>query len=200
MERKKVFAALLPALILSACNPSQGPQDETGARPTSSPDADASMEVQADARPGRLTGPEADDRENGNPDLTPPALTPQAERGLEGARNILLSFARAIERKEYGQAWSLLSAADKKKWNRTGFAAIFADLGGIRVAIPDGAMEGAAGSIYYTAPVVITGNDDDGRPLRIEGEAVLRRVNDVEGATPAQLRWHFARLTLDSTH
>lgn len=57
-----------------------------------------------------------------------------------------------------------------------------------------------AGSVYYTAPVAISGSDSDGRPVRIEGEAVLRRVNDVDGATPAQLRWHFDTLNLDWTH
>ena len=61
-------------------------------------------------------------------------------------------------------------------------------------------MEGAAGSSYYTAPVTVTSSDKDGRPVRIEGEAVLRRVNDVPGATPAQLRWHMDKVTLDWTH
>ena len=39
-----------------------------------------------------------------------------------------------------------------------------------------------------------------GRPVRIEGKAVLRRVNDVPGSTEAQRRWHFETLTLDWTH
>ena len=77
---------------------------------------------------------------------------------------------------------------------------MFADLGKITVAVPTGTMEGAAGSSYYTAPVTITATDKDGRPVRIEGEAVLRRVNDVPGATAAQLRWHFERLTLNWTY
>lgn len=61
-------------------------------------------------------------------------------------------------------------------------------------------MEGAAGSSFYTALVTITGGEKSGRPVRIEGEAVLRRVNDVPGASAAQLRWHFERLSLDWTH
>lgn len=134
------------------------------------------------------------------PDLTPPVLTPEAEQGVKGARNVLLSFARAIELTQFDQAWALLSPADKEKWSRPEFAKMFADLGKITVAVPTGTMEGAAGSSYYTAPVTITANDKDGRPVRIEGEAVLRRVNDVPGATPAQLRWHFETLKLDWTH
>jgi hypothetical protein len=53
-----------------------------------------------------------------------------------------------------------------------------------------GESEGAAGSIYYTAPVTII---DGAR--RLTGEVVLRRVNDVPGATPEQLRWHIESTT-----
>ncbi len=137
---------------------------------------------------------------NGSPDLTPPELTPEAEHGVEGARNVLLSFARAIEQEQYDQAWSLLGPADRQKWSRTEFAALFADLAKVTVAVPDGTMEGAAGSSYYAAPIAITGNDKEDRPVRIEGQAVLRRVNDVDGATKEQRRWHFETLTLDWTH
>lgn len=80
------------------------------------------------------------------------------------------------------------------------FAAMFADLHERSVAIQEGTIEGAAGSSYYTAPIAIAGSDKDGRPVRMEGEAVLRRVNDVDGANPAQLRWHFETLTLNWTH
>ncbi|WP_235538746.1 hypothetical protein [Sphingomonas sp. Root710] len=130
----------------------------------------------------------------------PPRLTDEAAHGIEGARDVLLSFARAIERKRYGEAWALLSAADREKWSRPAFAAMFDGLGQVSVAIPDGTAEGAAGSLYYTAPVTITADDRDGRPVRMEGTATLRRVNDVDGASPEQLRWHFATLTLDWTH
>lgn len=164
---------------------SQAGASPTGATPTAPP---------------IMTPPEADGVNDGSPDLTPPTLTPEAERGVKGARNVLLSFARAIELREYDQAWALLSTGDQKKWDKAGFARMFADLGKTTVAIPDGEMEGAAGSSYYTAPVTITANDQSARPVRIEGEAVLRRVNDVDGATPAQLRWHFDKLTLDWTH
>ena len=94
----------------------------------------------------------------------------------------------------------MLGPPDRKKWSEAEFAAIFADLDKITIAAPNGQMEGAAGSSYYTAPLTVTGTDKNGRPVRLEGEAVLRRVNDVDGATPAQLRWHFQSLTLDWTH
>jgi hypothetical protein len=119
---------------------------------------------------------------------------------VEGARHLLLSFARAIERKAFGEAWAMLGPGDRERWSRADFAAMFAELEGIAVAVGEGTMEGAAGSSFYTAPVTITGRDRQGRPIRFEGEAVLRRVNDVPGATPAQLRSHFKTLRLDWTH
>jgi len=53
------------------------------------------------------------------------------------------------------------------------------------VNIGAGVQEGAAGSLYYSAPVTIT---DGSR--RITGTVTIRRVNDVPGASAEQLRWH----------
>lgn len=200
MDRKTFCAALAPASLLLACQEQVAPPANDA---SSTPDAAAPATNDAVPEPVPPTTNESaatNAVDDGKPDLTPPKLTPDAERGEKGARNVLLSFARAIELKEFGQAWALLSPADRQKWSKPRFAAMFADLGKITVAIPSGTMEGAAGSSYYTAPVTITANDKDGRPVRIEGEAVLRRANDVPGATAAQLRWHFERLTLNWTH
>lgn len=65
------------------------------------------------------------------------------------------------------------------------FAAQWAALRRPRVTVGTGDQEGAAGSLYYTAPVTIT---DDAR--RITGELTLRRVNDVDRPTAEQMRWH----------
>ena len=51
-------------------------------------------------------------------------------------------------------------------------------------------MEGAAGSLYYEAPLVI--DFADGRASR-RGTIVLRRVNDVPGASAEQLTWRIER-------
>jgi hypothetical protein len=80
------------------------------------------------------------------------------------------------------------------------FAAMFEGLGEIAVAISAGEMEGAAGSLYYTSQATITGTDAEGRPIRIEGPVVLRRVNDVPGASEEQLRWHIESADLTWTH
>jgi hypothetical protein len=196
MILKKNCAPLALALLLVACERAQAPEESgDGPAPAVSSINDALVEMKQEPR--TIKAPHSDSK---NPDLIPPELTPQAERGEKGARNVLLTFAKAIEFRQFGQAWDLLSPADKQRWSKSAFAANFADLAKMSVAIPDGTIEGAAGSIYYSAPITITGSDGDGRPVRIEGEAVLRRVNDVDGATQAQLRWHFDTLDLRWTH
>ena len=50
--------------------------------------------------------------------------------------------------------------------------------------------EGAAGSIYATVPVVVRVDLKDGTRHNYTGRYVVKRINDVPGATPEQLRWH----------
>ena len=199
MNRKIICASLLPILILLACERAPVPENQEVSAPHAQ---QTGNRMDNPAAGGPLMNVPANTSANNSavPNLNPPLLTPQAERGVEGARNFLLSFAQAIEQQNYDKAWSLLSSGDQQQWSKKQFAANFADLRDIIVAIPTGTTDGGAGSIYYTAPVTITATDKDGRPVRFEGEAVLRRVNDVDGATPAQLRWHFGTLTLDWTH
>ncbi|MBC7160379.1 MAG: hypothetical protein H5U21_10095 [Porphyrobacter sp.] len=54
--------------------------------------------------------------------------------------------------------------------------------------------EGAAGSLYCTIEGALTDAADPARPPRT-GTIELRRVNDVPGATPDQLRWTIRRST-----
>ena len=201
MKRIALNSAMSAALILAACS-DPAPQDEQlstlPAEDVPPPQAMPSADQPSPATPP--SAPVGNGVNDGYPDLTPSALTPDAERSAKGATNVLQSWARALELEEWDQAWNLLSPADRKTWSKAEWAAMFADLSKITVAFDGGQMEGAAGSSYYTAPVTITANDKDGRPVRYEGQAVLRRVNDVPGASAEQLRWHFERLTLDWTH
>ncbi len=185
-------AAALLSMILAACGPTSAPSP--------SGDREAKPPAMADGAetPSPAEAPAGASARGATP--SPSSLTPEAERGETGARDVLLDFARTIEPERYSQAWALLSPADQRKWSEARFAALFADLQNVTVAVPAGEMEGAAGSLYYTAPVAVAGVQADGRPVRLEGEAVLRRVNDVDGASAAQLRWHFETLTLDWVH
>ena len=170
--------ATIGTLLLSACDTSP-PAEPTPAATATSPSASAAPSPAPSLAAGELS---------------------EADKGETGARALLLDWARAIELRHFDEAWDLMSEADHRKWSRDDFAALFADLGEITVAVPGGTMEGAAGSLYYTEPVTITAPDSEGRPVRLEGEIVLRRVNDVPGATAEQLRWHVESTSLDWTH
>lgn len=54
---------------------------------------------------------------------------------------------------------------------------------------PPGRVEGAAGSRYVELPVTVQARTIDGRRQCFRGRYVLRR-SVVDGATPAQRRWH----------
>ncbi|MAM40879.1 MAG: hypothetical protein CL949_20770 [Erythrobacter sp.] len=191
---------VLGSFALAACNSGGGEAQQPPSQANQQADA-SEMPAPPPPPPPPAAGALADNGVNdGTPDLTPPSLSPEAEKTEKGARNIATSFARAIELKEFDQAWALLDHASKRKWSKTQWAGHFSDLTDISVAVGSGRMEGAAGSSYYTAPLDITATDTSGRPVRYDGEMILKRVNDVPGATAEQLRWHMNSLALDWTH
>lgn len=199
MTRLKDVAALGLLLIPLACGPAQPAQETDGSADGAAPPIAAGSGVVA-ATPAPTPALPPAGTGDGKPDLTPPGLTPEAERGETGARNILLSFARAIELAEYRQARALLSPADRQRWSEPAFAAIFADLADVIVAVPTGTLDAPAGESRYTAPITVTGRDPDGRPVRMEGIAVLRQAAAPGAAVADPPRWRFDSLTLDWTH
>ena len=52
----------------------------------------------------------------------------------------------------------------------------------ISIAVVDGAVK-------LNGTTTVTATDANGDPVRVEGEVILRRVNDVPGASEEQLRW-----------
>lgn len=189
---------VLGSFALAACNSDGGEAQQPPSQANQQADA---SEMPAPPPPPPAAGELADNGVNdGSPDLTPPSLSPAAEKTEKGARNIATSFARAIELKEFDQAWAMLDDASKRKWSKTQWAGHFSDLKDTSVVVAPGRMEGAAGSSYYTVPLDITATDTSGRPVRYDGEMILKRVNDVPGATAEQLRWHMNSLSLDWTH
>lgn len=66
----------------------------------------------------------------------------------------------------------------------------------VDITLGQGEQDAGAGSSYYEVPVTITGLTTDNQPYNLAGKLNLRRVNDVDGATAEQLRWHIERATL----
>lgn len=135
-----------------------------------------------------------------------PATSPSAAPTATATRRAVPQPSTARDPAKVLQAWA--KAMSVKDWeagylyweNRgagTGmsldqFKAHWAQLNNPEFEIGPAAVEGAAGSLYYAAPVTLI----DGTQ-RIAGEVVLRRVNDVPGASAEDLRWHIVSTTLE---
>ncbi|MET1755384.1 hypothetical protein ABVV53_07920 [Novosphingobium sp. RD2P27] len=117
----------------------------------------------------------------------PEQLSAEAAKGAPGARAVIAAWARALENHQFGAAWDQFRNPPA---SRDAYARWWQRYRTMNVQVNAGTIEGAAGSLYYSAPVTITGTTSSGDPFRLAGEVILRHVNDVEGATPEQLRWH----------
>ena len=107
-------------------------------------------------------------------------------------RIVLVAWAKAVSLKHWDEAYLYWGDHGAKSgMNLAGFKATWGTLGEPQLEIREGRSEGAAGSLFYTAPVTLV----DGT-RRVEGEVTLRKVNDIPGATPEQLRWHIESTTL----
>ena len=110
---------------------------------------------------------------------------------------VLAFWRKALETHDYATArgvWGNHGEASKQ--TPAAFAAAWDKYRIIDITPGKGDQEGAAGSLYYEAPVTVTGLRRDGKPYNLAGTITLRRVNDVAGATPEQLRWHIESSTL----
>lgn len=130
------------------------------------------------------------------PELTPteplPMVTPGEPSRARDPAQAVQALADAIEARD----WKAVRGFWGDNGQRSGmddraFAAKWSTLLAPVVTMGKGEQEGAAGSLYYTAPITIV----DG-PRTLKGEVVMRRVNDVPGATPEELRWHIESTTL----
>jgi len=140
--------------------------------------------------------PPAPGTSGGLPDDRTPLEEPKGAidaKSAEAAGQVMQNYGALIEQKRFSEA--------NKLWGDAAAAAAFNDRFKsaselqLQVGKP-GDMEGAAGSIYITVPVVLYGRWSRGGEFSRSGTATLRRVNDVDGSTEAQRRWHIERIEL----
>lgn len=185
-------------LILGACGP-----DESEMAQAPSPANDVA--------PANDTAPA-----NGPPPLNPPApgepgglpddRTPLDEGpiepgGAQDAGQVIQSYWALIEQGRYGEAYDLWSSeGEASGMGREDFAASFDKYSEIHAMIgAPGPVEGAAGSLYVEIPVQVYGRmADDGSEFNMIGPMILRRVNDVPGATAEQLEWRIYESDMDA--
>lgn len=121
--------------------------------------------------------------------VLPSAVPPSTSRDPQ---DVLFAWAKAVSVKDWATAygyWGDHGAASGMTLDQ--FKASWGKLAQPDLEIGKGRQEGAAGSSFYSVPVTII---DGAR--KIPGEVVLRRSNDVPGATSEQLRWHIESTTL----
>jgi len=105
-------------------------------------------------------------------------------KSVEAAGQVVQSYGALIEQHRLGEA--------AKLWGDSAAATSFAQglPRDVHLEIGDlGETEGAAGSIYTTMPVTFYADK-----YRRAADVILRRVNDVDGSTEAQRRWHIERI------
>lgn len=121
------------------------------------------------------------------PELTP---VPEPTRDLavldnRDCRTVAQAYFDALAQRDFAFAARVW---DDPVIDEARLAALFDGYDAPTIAISDLRLEGAAGSAYCTVTGALTDAANGGTAPR-QGEIVLRRANDVPGATPEQLRW-----------
>lgn len=199
------------ALALSACSGSasdQGSSPEASAMPDASGSPVATMGHGTSSASNSATPASETIRTDSPPSIPPMPVPPPPssqsplpaaplsaaeEKTQKGARAVLQTWAHALETRQFGLAWEQFGSPPA---GRDAFARWWNRYSTIKVTLGAGEGDAAMGSVFYTAPATVTGVTTAGKPFRLQGDVVVRRVNDVDGATPAQLRWHIGSADL----
>jgi hypothetical protein len=130
------------------------------------------------------------------PAQTPAEAQPEAKptvdpKGAEAAAALVSGFADLLNAGKFNDAYMLLGPNAPP---RADFDRQFSRYSHLKVTVgKPGDQEGAAGSIYLSVPLTVSG-DLDGKHSTRSATAIMRRVNDVPGSTEAQRRWHIERI------
>jgi hypothetical protein len=132
------------------------------------------------------------------PATGPNARTPLAEpsgpidpKSAEAAGQMVQHYGALIEQRRFAEAralWGDAASAIQFESRLKGYSEAHLEIGN------PGDMEGAAGSIYITVPVILYGDTRANEPFKCSGAVTLRRVNDVPGSTEEQRRWHISTI------
>jgi len=190
MKRTAAFA-----LLLAACSQ----QSQQSADNSSQPVTQAEVNHVAPPTTANEIAPPVSAQPGDPADAaTPPAphmdpnVPPPEEKSALGAARRLQAYCDAVATKRYGDAYAFWGDGGKRsgltlaqfRESFAKYAAYDCDL------YTPGDMEGAAGSSYVTIPLKVTGALTKGGGFVLEGPITMRRVNDVDGSTAEQRRWH----------
>lgn len=128
-------------------------------------------------------------------DKTPVAEGKIDPKSPQGAAQVVQQYASLLEQGKYGEAYKMWGAGgnvqgmtEKQFTERFAkYSEVYTQVGGPTEP------EGAAGSIYVTVPMQIYGRLKEGGTFNLVGPIILKRVNNVPGATTEQLEWHLSK-------
>ncbi|MDO6416850.1 hypothetical protein Q4F19_20875 [Sphingomonas sp. BIUV-7] len=113
--------------------------------------------------------------------------TPPAEASVDAAVAVVRDYYAAIEARDYRAAYRLWHGRYSLAQVRAGYA----DNVHVRATpIPPFEADAGAGSVYCEVKVRVDAVLRSGRRQHFAGSFTLRRVNDVDGSTADQRRWH----------
>jgi hypothetical protein len=113
--------------------------------------------------------------------------TPGSQASAAAAVMVVKRYYGAINRRDYASAHAIWSGGHSLAQLRRGYSTTRS----VKLEpLPPFETEGAAGSIYTEIRVRLDAVLTNGRHQRYAGSYVLRRVNDVDGSTAEQRRWH----------
>ena len=185
------------AFLLAGCS-QQNPQPaDNSVQPVEQADANAvapAVIANESAPPSVTDQPEQATNASAPPPphVDPNAPPPADEKSALGAARRLQEYCDAVATKRYRDAFAYWGDGGKRSGlTFEQFRASFAKYGAYDCHIGNpGGMEGAAGSSYVTIPLQVTGVLAKGGGFVLEGPVTMRRVNDVDGSTAEQRRWH----------
>jgi hypothetical protein len=196
----RTIAAVVSISLLGACHGTAGKvaggniEGNTGAGASSVEKAPEQEPAKATRPASSPVTPAAPGTAGGLPDDRAPLLEPKGPidpKSAEAAGQVVQQYGALIEEKRISDAeklWRDRDAATGMTQDLRSYSEAHFEVG------KPADMEGAAGSIYITVPIVLYGKLVDGSASHKAGSAILRRVNDVPGSTEAQRRWHIERM------
>lgn len=115
----------------------------------------------------------------------PPQVADFPELASKDCAEVVGFYLESLSSHEYAEAALVW---DDPVVDGARLQAVFGGYKEARVEWTEPFVEGAAGSLYCTVSGKLTDAGNPAKPLQ-EGTLLLRRANEVPGATPDQLRW-----------
>ena len=172
--------ALLVGLLFASCT-------RQSEEPVAVTDEVEPMNISPPSNEAAPLRPPAPGEPGGLPDdRSPVSERPIDPKSAQGAAQVLQTYFANVESGNSAEAAKLWSEG-AQKLDLSPYKEIHANIGA------PGAMQGAAGSSYVDVPVQLYGRLQNGKEFNRRGTMTLRRVNDVDGSTAEQRKWHIYR-------